>query len=178
MSESTPEAATTETPETPVKPDTEQTDYEAEAKKWQALARKHEERAKANSNAAKELEELRKASMTEQEKAVEAAKAEARTAALREVGNRIVDAEFRAAAAGRLDKERVDALLEGLDRSRFITDDGEVDTEKVAAYVERITPEPTQPGPVDLGQGVRQPAALALNDDALAQSIQALMNAR
>lgn len=178
MSETTPEA-TAETTKPTESTDTEQAvDHEAEAKKWQALARKHEERAKANATAARELEELRKASMSEQEKAVEQAKTEARTAVLREVGARIVDAEFRAAAAGRLDPERVDALLDGLDRSRFITDDGEVDRDKVAEFVGRIAPEPAAPARPDLGQGVRQSAAMALNDDALAASIQALMNAR
>jgi hypothetical protein len=39
----------------------------------------HEDRAKANANAAKELEQVRQQSMTDQEKAVEAARIEGRT---------------------------------------------------------------------------------------------------
>jgi hypothetical protein len=83
--------------------------------------------------------------MSDTEKAVEAARAEARTAALREVGGRLVDAELRAAAAGR--PIEVDALLEAVDRSRFITDDGDVDRKALAAWVDRIAPAPTDAPP-------------------------------
>lgn len=136
--------------------DAEETDWKAEAEKWTALARKHEERAKANSKAAKDLEELRQQSMTDQEKAVEQAKAEARAAAFTEVGGKLAAAEVRAAAAGRLSAEQVDTLLDGLNVSRFLTEDGDVDGERVAAFVDGIAPKqdenPTFP---DLGQGVR-----------------------
>lgn len=143
-------------------------DWRAEAEKWQALARKNEDRAKANAAAAKELDEFRKAAMSDQERAV----AEARAAGAAEVraafASRLVDAEVRAAAAGR--PVDVDALLEGLDRSRFLTDDGEPDTKAIAAWVDRVAPVPEagEPSFPDLGQGVRPtPAALALNGDPL-----------
>lgn len=132
------------------------TDWEAEAKKWKDLARKHEERSKANLTAAKELEQLRQSAMTEQEKAVAAAKAEGRTEALRTIGARLVDAEVKAAVAGR--NVNVEALLDGLDRSRFLDDEGEPNTRAINAWVEKLAPpvDPTRTAwPPDLGQGAR-----------------------
>lgn len=132
-------------------------DHAAEAEKWKAQARKHEDRAKANATAAKELENLKLASMGETEKAVEAGKAEARTAALAEVGGKLVAAEFKVAANGRID---VDTLLSGLDTSKFLTEDGDPDTDAITAWVDKVAPAENQapagfPPPPDLGQGVR-----------------------
>lgn len=138
----------------------QETDWKAEHEKTLREARKWEERAKSNSTAAKELEQLRKASMSEQEKAVESARSEARSEALRTVGGRLVDAEVKVAAAGR--NVDVDALLEGLDRGRFLSDDGEPDSKAITAWVDRIAPkangEPASVFP-DLGQGRRQGTA-------------------
>ena len=50
-------------------------DWQAEAEKWRALARKHEDRAKANSSAADKLAELENASKSDLEKAQIAAHA-------------------------------------------------------------------------------------------------------
>lgn len=159
----------------PADPDTG-TDLAAELEKWKSQARKHEQRAKANAEAAKELEKLRSESMTEQERAVEAAKAATRAELLIEVGSRLVDAEVRAAAAGRsLD---VDALLDGLDRSRFIDDDGEPDRDAIASWVDRIAPQGTDTPPrVDLGQGVRTPESLG-NDDELTRGLKSALGIR
>lgn len=148
-----------EAPDSP--PPAQETDWKAEAERTLREARKWEERAKANANAAKELEQVRKASMSDQEKAVDTARAEARAEVLRTVGGRLVDAEVRVATAGRgID---VDALLDGLDRGRFMTDDGEPDSKAIAQWVDRIAPrqEPAPAGPArasfpDLGQGRRQ----------------------
>lgn len=139
-------------------------DWKAEAEKYKALSRKHEERAKANANAAKERDELRQASMSEQEKAVEAAKQEARTEVLAELGGELVDAAVRAAVAGR--NIDADALLDGLDRARFITEDGKANTEAIAAWVDRIAPK-SDAGVIDLGQGARGAAATSSGDPLL-----------
>lgn len=157
-SEATPDTGT-ETTETvavvETTTETETPDLQAELDKWKAQARKHEDRAKANAAAAKELEQVKQASMSDLEKAVAIARTEARTEALRESGARLVDAEVKAAAAGRgID---IAALLEGLDRTRFLTDDGEPDTDAIAAWVDRIVP-PRDPNTIDfpdLGQGAR-----------------------
>jgi hypothetical protein len=162
-------AATDATPDTGTAADS--TDWKSEADKWQALARKHEERAKSNISAAKELEQLKAASMSDLEKAVAQARAEARIEALREAATGRVDDAVRAAIADR--SVDVEALLEGLDRSRFVTDDGEPDRKAIAAWVDRIAPkpEPSKPGFPDLGQGVRPNSSLALNGDPLLRDL-------
>lgn len=56
-------------------------DWKAEAEKWKALSRKHEDTSKANADKARRLDELEEASKTEQQKLEErAAKAEAKAA--------------------------------------------------------------------------------------------------
>lgn len=186
MSDTAPDTGettqTTQTTETTEPQVTDTASLEAEVAKWKDLARKHEERSKTNSAAAKELETLRQQSMTDQEKAVAQAKIEAKAEAFREVGGKLVAAEIRAAAAGRpLD---VDALLEGLDASRFVGDDGEPDRSAIVKWIDRIAPVPepqtnTRPGFPDLGQGVRtDPNSVALNGDPLLADLKAKVGAR
>lgn len=146
------------------------TDTAAELEKWKAQARKHEERAKANAKAASELEQLRRQSMTDLEKAVDEAKAAGRAEALREIGGERVADAVRVAAAGR--PVDVDALLEGLDRARFLTEEGQPDTAAITAWVDKVAPkgEERPPGFPDLGQGART-SALPLNGDPLTQAL-------
>lgn len=126
------EGATTATTETAA------TDWKAEAEKWQALARKNEERAKGNAQAAKELEKVRAAAMTEQEKAVAEAEQRGAQTATAKAATRLVRAEFRAAASGRVDKETLDAYLEDVDLSKFLGDDGEPDLKAIEARIGRL----------------------------------------
>jgi hypothetical protein len=154
------------------------TDYKAEAEKLKAASRKWEDRAKANAAAAKELDELRKQSMSDIEKAVDAARNEARAEVLREVGATRVDDAVKVAAAGR--RVDIDALLEGLDRSRFLTDEHLPDTDAIAKWVDRIAPVPddsSSPFP-DLGQGVRTSAVSPGDDDALLSSVKSALSIR
>lgn len=148
----------------------ETTDWEAEAKKWQGLARKHEERAKTNANATKELEQLRQSSMSDQEKAVAQAKIEGRAEALREAAGKVAEAELRAAATGRLTEQQLSSLLDGVDVGRFIDETGDVDRDKVTKFVDGIAPKPTEtPGPAwpDLAQGARGAASTGSADPLL-----------
>ncbi len=126
-------------------------DWQQRFETERANAQKWERRAKSNHGAVKELEELKTRSMTDVEKAVAEATAKARKEAFAESGRRLVDAEVKAAAAGR----RVDvaALLDGLDRNRFLTDDGEPDTREIQKWVDRIVPPNNRPDP--LAQGAR-----------------------
>jgi len=151
-------------------------DWEAEAEKWKRQARKHEDRAKANASAAKELEELRRQSMTDQDKAVAEAKASARAEVITEVAGRVVRAEVRAAAAGRLADEAVTVLVGGMDVSAFIDADGEVDSDKIAAFVDGIAPAESPPPFPELGQGARGPTAL--NGDPLLRDVKAKLGIR
>ncbi|MGW6531468.1 hypothetical protein [Streptomyces venezuelae] len=121
-----------ETPKPPSK------DWQAEAEKWQSLARKHEARAKENSGAAKELGELRKQSMTEQEKAVEEAAAKARTEERVRLAGKLARQGFLAAAAGRI--PHAAAVADDLNLSRYVGEDGEIDEKELAALVDRLAP--------------------------------------
>ncbi len=115
---------------------------------WKAQARKHEDRVKAMGDYEKyktafdEYERLLTASQTEQEKAVAEARRQGHAEALAAAGGQLVEQWVRAAAAGRLAEQSVDALLSGLDRSRFLRTDGGVDTDKVYQFVGSITPSP------------------------------------
>lgn len=133
---------------------TEGTDTAAEIEKWKKLSRKHEDQAKANAAAAKELETLRQKSMTDQEKAVDDAKTSTRQETLREVGGKLAEASIRVAAAGR--NVDVDALVEGIDATKFLDDNGDPDTKAITAWVDRVAPVGDgKPGKRDLGLGAR-----------------------
>lgn len=85
-------------------PDDTPKDWEAEYRKAVEQSRKWEARAKANSTAAKELEELKQSTMTDAEKLADAEKraetAEAELQALRDEAQRRVDADEASAATG------------------------------------------------------------------------------
>lgn len=113
---------------------------------------------------AEKYDGLAAASRTDQERAV----AEARTAAQQEAaktwGGRLVEAELRGRLAGRLDDPaRVQALVEGANTSRYLTDKGDVDTEALQKWVDTIAgpakageQQPrTPPGPPAHGSGDR-----------------------
>lgn len=164
---------TTTTEATTQTVDTTGDDPAKEIEKWKNLARKHEDRAKSNDRAAKELEALKQQTMTDVEKAAAQARSEGRTEALIEVGAKLVDAEVRAAAAGR--PVDVDALLEGLDRSRFLDDNGDANQTAIAAWVDRVAPKPDEDTATtrsfDLGQGHRPDASTSLGGDPLERDL-------
>ncbi|CAM3457401.1 hypothetical protein [Stackebrandtia soli] len=110
-------------------PAAEETDWKAEARKWEKLA-------KQNNKAASELEKVQKAAMSEQEKAVAEAETRGRTAAATEYSVRLAAAEFRAACAAKgVDS---DALADLVDASRFLGDDGNVDDTAITAAVDKL----------------------------------------
>jgi hypothetical protein len=128
-------------------------------------ARKHEERVKAYGDVTpeqlaeiiKERDELKTKTQTDDEKAIEAAKAEGAApfkAALAE--ERVKNALERALVGRTVEPSK---LLE-LDRSKFVKDD-KADTDAIAAWVEENTSEAAAGGgaggkkAVDLGQGKR-----------------------
>lgn len=97
-------------------------DTDGEAK-WKAMARKHEKEAKA---ARAEADKLRKASLSDQEKAIEEARESGRVEANAAATLKVVAAELKAAGVAADD-------VADLDLSKFLTEDGEVDADKVAA---------------------------------------------
>lgn len=74
------------------------------------------------------------------DKAAAQARADERTKANLEWTPRVVQAEFKAAAKGVLSPEQLTALLEDLDLSKYVTDKGDVDDEKVAKKVAAFAP--------------------------------------
>lgn len=103
-----------------------------------------------------ELEKVRQAGLSEQEKAIAAAKTEAATEAAKAAAPRLVKAELRAAAADAgLPKEALAGFLEYADLTRFVTDDGEVDEKAVGAAIKKLG----GGKPADFDGGARTTAA-------------------
>ena len=184
MPETTAETATTDAPTTETtETETATVDLSAEVEKWKAQARKNEERAKANAKAATELEQLKASTM---EKASAEAEARGRTAATAELAVELVDAALEAKSAGRLSPEQLKALTFGLDRAKFLGEDGKVDHQSVSTFIDGIAPAqtteqapatpPGYPAAPDLGQGARGTTP-ALNSDALTQSLKRAVGA-
>lgn len=148
MSE-TPE--TLEATETQTDATVETTNLSSEVEKWKSLSRKNEQQAKANAQAAKELEELKRAQLSETEKLIESTREETRRAVRIEFAQKVVDAELKAALNGRvLDGG---ALLE-FNRNSFVSEDGEIDSASIQSWVEAHSKTASAPAP-DLGQGAR-----------------------
>jgi hypothetical protein len=142
----TPEPSAPESPATEQPAAEPDKDWEAEAAKWKALARKHEN---ANASSLKELEQLRIAQMSETDKAIAEAEKRGRDAALKELRADMARAKLQAQAAGKV--ADVEALLEVVDVSRFLKEDG-IDEEAIAATIERLTKvAPAQPAPPKFG---------------------------
>lgn len=123
----------------------------------------------------KELEKLREAQLTEQEKAMKAAREEGYAEGRSKGDQRLIRAEVIAAAAGKAaDPNDVYALLSvnGALNGVDVNDDGEVDSDAIAKVVDALLEEkkhlaaqPAQPTR-DPDFGARTPAAPALNSDA------------
>jgi hypothetical protein len=118
--------------------DSDSTDWKAEAEKYRALQKKWEARAKENAGAAKERDELRKQSMTEQEKAVEEASAKARTEERVRLAGKLARQGFLAAAAGRI--PHAASVADDLNLAKYVGEDGEIDETGLAELVDRLAP--------------------------------------
>ncbi|MCX5201492.1 hypothetical protein OG897_08505 [Streptomyces sp. NBC_00237] len=125
---------------------------QAEVEKWKALSRTNEKRWNESSA---ELDTLKKAGMSDQEKALETARAETRTATLSEVATSLVEAEIRAQSAS----AGVTAPTEYLDLTRFLAKDGKADADKVKTFIASLPkPDVHPPFPqIQGGTGHSQP---------------------
>lgn len=146
-----PDAPDDDTDDPKPPPPPKETDWKAEARKWQ-------DRARANTGAAKELDELKKKGMTDFERQVEEAKAATRAETLAEVGQSRAEDAIRFSIGDRLSDDDLNELLDNLNLAKFLTEDGRVDRPKVAAYVSRVAPGKTGREFPDLGQGARNGA--------------------
>lgn len=142
---------TTEVVETDAPELSEMEKLQAEVDKWKSLSRKNEQQAKSNIAAAKELEEIKKSQLSDQERLVADAREQAANEVRREFASKLVDAELKAQLNGRtLDGG---ALLT-FDKSSFIQEDGNIDSEAIQSWVEAHSKSSEIPAP-DLGQGSR-----------------------
>lgn len=151
------EESTTTTPEADATEATEPQETAATEVDWKEKARLWERRAKENKDAAKrateleqKLDEAAKAQMSEQEKAVAAAREEGRSEAMQSLASLKVENAVIKASEGR--GVDVDALLEGIDPTRFVKD-GEPDPTAIEAWLDRIAPKKPEDSFPDLGQG-------------------------
>jgi hypothetical protein len=125
--------------------------------KWKGLSRTNEDRYKEVSQ---ERDQLKQATLTDTEKALEQARQEARNAALSEVGSDLVSAEMRvqAASAG---VQLPDTQF--LNLNSFMGTDGRPNADAIKTFVSSL-PKPQQQGfRQDLGlgrQGGSAPGAL------------------
>jgi hypothetical protein len=134
----------------------------AEVERWKKEARKHEDRWKANKTAADELAALKATTMSDTEKAIQAARDETRAAVMAEVGGELVEEALRTALTAR--QINAEPLLAVLDRKQFLGDDGKPDRSKINEWIDSFAPkgdDPTPPPPPaippakDIGQGPR-----------------------
>ena len=124
------------------------------------LRKSAEKRAK---DTERELNRLRQASMSDQERAIAEARDAARRETLTTVGERLARAELKAAAA--VKQVDITELLDDLDVRKFVTDDGDIDQERVNATVARFAALKPQKAPsFDGGVRAAAPAPTNMND--------------
>lgn len=121
---SAPDPADTPEPETD--PDI---DWKAKARDWEKRAKANQAEAKKNADAARRLAAIEDEKKTAEQKAQE----RERKAAEREqaANERVAKADIRAALTGVVDDP--DSIIEDLTISRFLTDGGDVDDERIAS---------------------------------------------
>jgi hypothetical protein len=191
--DATPDASATEEYDFPAKTSLAEMTETQRIEYWRHKARVHEDRVKAFGGLtpeqiadlktkAEQFEVLAAASQTDQERAIAEAEQNSRLLAEAQFLPRLVAAEFRAATAGRLEADRLATILEPLDLSKFLTDDGEVDTDKVTAFVDGIAPvrgtEPQRLGPSPQGAGRRGSYTTAASSVASGRELYESMHSR
>jgi len=133
---------------------------------------------KTYSQASKELDEARKAQLTEQERLIEQTKEDTAKAVRLEFAEKMVEAELKGQLKGR--NLIGDSILE-FNKDSFITTDGEIDSEAIATWVETHSTTTDAPKP-DLGQGARgQKGSLAqirTRDELATMSPEEILTAR
>lgn len=106
---------------------------------------------KSFSQANRELDEIKKASLTDQERLVEDARTETAKTIRMEFAEKLVEAELKSALKGRTVPG--DALL-SFNRATFVDDNGDIDSEAIVTWVDAHSEQAQAPTP-DLGQGAR-----------------------
>lgn len=163
-------------------------DLAGELEKWKAMARKNEERAKANADAAAELDKIRKQHESDQERAVREAVDAARTEVAGEFQGRLLEEALRAAAGGVLADSNDAVRL--VDHDGLIGSDGMPDRDAIAQrittlvadkpYLAAQKPTPGQPGGSAEGgsRGASGPDQQLTRDDLQSMSPEDIVKAK
>ena len=131
MTEPTPDPEPTETPE----PEQQQPEPGDQLK---IVTTKFEAERRLRKKFERELMDLKNNALSESEKAIEEARSTGRKEGAKSAGVRLAAAEFRAKAA-EAKLPGVASLLEVIDLTRFVDDDGEPDAELIQATIDKIT---------------------------------------
>lgn len=167
MPDTTTDAAPSETDDPAAEDQTP--DLLAERDKWKALSRKNEQAAR---EAQAKLRELEQSMMTDTERRIAEARDEARREAQATVMQRVVAAEIKAALTGVVPDPAL--IVDDLNLGRYLTGDGEIDSDAIGALREKFTSFVTTParpsGSADLGA---RPAtsSVPLNGDPIERAL-------
>ena len=129
-------------------PVAEMTDKE-QAAYWKFHSRKHETLANSRSDYdqqkadAEKWRQAQREQMTPDQKAIDQAREDARREERGKIAPRLVAAEFKAKAKN-VNEELLEAFLEDLDYTKYLTASGDVDTDKVKTRVEKLAPKQQQ----------------------------------
>lgn len=123
-----------------------------------------------------ELSKIKDANATETEKQIKTAREEARTEALRESAPERVRLAFEATAGSRMTAQQIEEFLEDVDTTKYLTDTGAIDRERVAKKVDALAPEREPEAPKtapSFGGGPRksEPARAGSLGEAIASKI-------
>jgi len=123
---------------------------------------------------AEQFDLLDNESKTDRERELEEARLEAYHEAMARAVPLAVKAEFKSAAKGILTSEQLESLLEDLDLTRYATDDGDPDEEKISRKIAAFAPAKDAGsggrGSTGFGQGRRQESALRRGEAGLAEA--------
>lgn len=100
---------------------------------------------------ASKLDELEAANASELDKAVKAARDEARAEVVREFGQKLAAGIIKAELSQRMKPADADALIGDLNLAKYVGEDGEVDSDAIKSLIDRVAPKVQ----TDLGQGAR-----------------------
>lgn len=125
-----------------------------------------------------ELEAIKASQMSDAEKQIAAARAEGKLEGLQEAtgqwSSRAIEAEFKAAFAGK--DFDIDTFLESANTSKFLTGDGQIDSQAITELAEKLAPKPAQTSTAYV-QGAHRQTSIPLNDGGtLANAVLSALN--
>lgn len=130
---------------------------------WKHKARKWEKNASSREDyeeVKRERDALKAQTMTDAEKAIEQAKKDATAETAQKYGSKMAETVMRVALGVRgIQGDELEDKLSYVDFTKFLGDNGDVDTDKVHRYLDTVAPEnSSQQSWPDMGQGNRDNA--------------------